>query len=287
MTASKDVDALIARADTLAIEEGHSPDAVRACDAAVAAARALIGQLESRDNRRRLGRALWRQATTAAAGGDGAAIAMARESVELTLSVLRESSVNEPGFDDLIGECATHLADLGLLFAVSGDRATADRLLREAKVAAELSPGPAARLARATAMRIAFKIAAQDAGDRARRREQSAADTARLLRTGQDTVTLLWEVADDDRPTTLLDLADGLRDLGFAHIIAARHQPAANALAEAYGIYSCFDGPTSKRAVDTILTALNRLGTAPGVQVVVPMPGSWRLASRKNRPRHY
>jgi hypothetical protein len=288
MNASNDVDALIARANTLTIEEGPTKRVVQASAEAVAAARRLASQYPSRDNRRRLGRALWRDASIAATDGRGdAGIAAAWESVELVRSILRESSAAEAEFDDIVGECATHLADLALMFATGGDLAAGEQVLREGRDAVRLSQGPATRLAKATTGRITFKFAVQDAAERNRRHEQPVADNARLVETGQQMVALLWEVADEEQPTTLIDLADGLRDLGFAHIIAARHQQAANALAEAYAIFSCFDGPANRNAAETILTALARLGGAPGVQVVVLVPGTWRLTSQRSRQKHY
>jgi hypothetical protein len=214
---------------------------------------------------------------------------VAWESVELYLSVLRESSAAESGFDGIVGECATHLADLALLLADAGarDRTAGEQVLREAQGAAVLSDGPAARLAKATVGRITFKFAVQESAERTQRREQTHADSARLLETGQHMVALLWEVADEEQSTTLLDLADGLWDLGRAHLIAAQYQPAANAFAEAYGIFSCFDGPSSRASVESILTGLKRIGGIPGVQVVVPVPGTWRLAPRRSRHRQY
>ena len=66
-----------------------------------------------------------------------------------------------------------------------------------------------------------------------------------------------------------------------AHILARQYQQAVNAMAEAYSIYSCFDGPSSRSSASEILTVLSRLGNAPGARVVMPIPGTWRLARRR------
>jgi hypothetical protein len=271
-------DALVAEANALAISEGATGRVLRATQEAVKAARTLVDRVGARDDRRRLSTALWRRAATLA-GRDQArdAVAPAREAIDLARQVLRETGPDDSTFDAIVGEFATHVADLAQVLAFAGHEAQARQLLEEGHAAAQRSDGPGALRGLATVLRIQAGFLVKDAAVRMEAGEQSAADSAHLVTSAQTMVELLRDLATEEDPTTILDLAQGLHQLSRASTIAMRSQPAADTLREAFAIFSCFDGPTARAGAKNVADELVQLSEAfPDVRPSLPPPDSWR-----------
>jgi hypothetical protein len=71
-------------------------------------------------------------------------------------------------------------------------------------------------------------------------------DPVSLVTAAENVVSVLRRIAGEDDPTTIFDLAEGVRMLGRACMVGARMEQAVGALSEAEAIFARFDGEAAR-----------------------------------------
>jgi hypothetical protein len=107
------VEELLAAADRAAEADPGGPTARTAAFRAVAAAQAALTRRGTVADRRRLGRALWRDASAYAQGGYAAGAAgRAWHCWQVSLDAVQATRPHDPAFDDVVGELVSRAASV-------------------------------------------------------------------------------------------------------------------------------------------------------------------------------
>lgn len=238
-------DDLCDTAETLGTTEGPTTRTIAAIGDALRAARARLAVTGGTPDRRRLSRVLRYQAAVLANIGQPAeAAAVAREAVGLSRQALLDTPGSGAAFDAVCGELAQRINDLGQILLSLGQDQEARQMLEQAAAVAGGSGGPVTARASRQTQEFRLTAALGEAQQAVGQGQKLSGET--LVEDAQRLVAGRREHATEEDPTTLLDLGRALRLLGEATILRGQGRPAVAALAEAYGIFSRFDGPAAQ-----------------------------------------
>jgi hypothetical protein len=290
-----EADELLGRADELAEREPGTEPARAAARQAVQAADGLALDRGSPADLRRLGQALWRQASAFLVSGDpAAALAPARRCWTMTERALARVSPTEPGWGDAVGDAVQRLGVLLPALSSAGRAGEADQVYQacSAAVARNVVGGPRVRQAQAR-LAVFYLTEAADgyAAARLEGRWEQVADQAYLdMLAGRDTAATLREFAGDG-PVEAIEVATTLRMVSRIETVAGELAQAAADLDEAIGLAATVAGrgPAYQALLQGLRAEREGLGPAGDAEQVRAESArsgrgrGWR-AGRRSRP---
>lgn len=276
-------DDLVARAEELAEGEPGTEPARAAARQAVQAADALARDRGTAADLRRLGQALWRQASAFLVSGDpAAALAPARRCWALTERTLASVPPDSPEWGETVGEAVQRLGVIMPALSISGrpDEGQDAYGACQAAVHRSSSGGPRVRQAQARLL-VFYLTAAADAYAAARvdGRWEQVADQAYLdMLAGRDAAAALREFAGDG-PVEVIEVATTLRMVSRIATVAGELRQAADTLDEAIELAGTVAqrGPAYGAILDGLRAERDGLGPALGERTAPepdPGPGS-------------
>jgi hypothetical protein len=280
-----EADELLRRAGELAEREPGTEPARAAARQAVRAADALALDRGSAADLRRLGQALWRQASAFLVSGEpAAALAPARRCWVLTERALAQASPTDAGWGEAVGDAVQRLGVILPALSGGGRPGEADEVYQacSAAVARNVVGGPRVRQAQAR-LAVFYLTEAADAYAAARLegRWEQVADQAYLdLLAGRETAATLREFAGDG-PVEVIEVATTLRMVSRIATVAGELPQAAATLDEAIGLAETVAarGPAYRALLQGLRAEREGLGTVEPAGRAGPEP----VRSRRGR----
>jgi hypothetical protein len=264
-----EADEFLRRADDLAEREPGTEPARAAARQAVQAADALALDRGSAADLRRLGQALWRQASAFLVSGEpAAALAPARRCWVLTERALAQVAPTGPGWGETVGDAVHRLGVILPALSAAGRPGEADQVYQAcgAAVARNVVGGPRVRQAQAR-LAVFYLTEAADAYAAARldgRWEQVADQACLDLLAGRETAATLREFAGDG-PVEVIEVATALRMVSRIATVAGELPQAAATLDEAIGLTGTVAarGPAYQALLQGLRAEREGLGLGP------------------------